>query len=573
MNVDRSMRSDPVLELARRGAVRLAFGGGLLLTAVSAIQIISGESSGAETLVASLLTVCASTVMLRQERPNVIALLLFIAVVAVGFEAYAASQHATEYLAGIGSEVVVFGLGLLAVFIARERPRIVAAGFLLAAIVIVAIAQVGLNGWTLEIVSDSVVVVAVLGTVMYLVIKVLDSLAISQSRYSDLASVIPVATFEFDISRLMTSIGTLAQGPEEPQPVDEYLLTLVPLVRLSYTNRTADAMAESFGVWDEFVAGPNVVRVREVAASMIGALVAGKTDGSGEVTFTRVDGSDRDYVYHWSLARVAGLSAPHRFVLAATDVTRLRQAEHELERQLREREQFVASVSHELRTPLTSIMGLTEELVNRPGDFDAAERAELLGIVASETRDVVDIVEDLLVTARAEAGQLAMNLELCELGAEAERVGDLLGGVSTTAAPVWTRADPGRLRQVLRNLVSNAHRHGGEDVRIVVRRESRWAVAEVRDSGDALPPEVRERIFEPYQRANALGPIGSVGLGLHVARVLARLMGGDLSYRHDGAEAVFRLELPVSDEHLDVGVGGEIEERSGTGDVATLDQI
>lgn len=565
------MRSDPVLELARRSAVRIAFGGGLVLATVSLVQVVVGESTGVETLVASLLGVGAALVVMRQERPNVIALLFVIAAIAIGFETYAAVRHATHFLAGIGSEVVVIGLGVLAVFIARERPRAVAAGFLVAAVVIVAVGQVGLNGWTLEIVSDAVVVVAVLGTVMYLVIRVLDSLAVSRSRYSDLASVIPVATFEFDISRLMSQIGRLTRSTEAARPIDEFYRELMPLVRLSYTNRTADAMAETFGVWDDFVAGPNISRVREVAESMLRSLIAGGTVGSGEVTFVRLDGSERDYVYDWSLGRVAGRAVPHRFVLVATDVTRLRQAEHELERQLEERDQFVASVSHELRTPLTSIMGLTEELVDRPGDFDADERAELLGIVASETRDVVDIVEDLLVTARAEAGQLTMTLEPCDLGVEARRIGDLLGGVVAEAETAWTRADPVRLRQVLRNMISNAHRHGGEGVRIVVRREAGSAVAEVRDSGDPLAPEVRERIFEPYERASALGAVGSVGLGLHVARLLARLMGGDISYHHDGTEAIFRLELPELDEQLDVGVGGEVEEGRRTRDVTSLD--
>ena len=106
-------------------------------------------------------------------------------------------------------------------------------------------------------------------------------------------------------------------------------------------------------------------------------------------------------------------------------------------------------------------------------------------------------------------------------------------------------ADPGRLRQVLRNLVSNAHRYGGDNVRILVLETNGSAVAEVRDSGGPLPAEEQERIFLPYERSQGSAVVGSVGLGLHVARLLARLMGGDLTYDHSGAEAIFRLELPA----------------------------
>ena len=224
-------------------------------------------------------------------------------------------------------------------------------------------------------------------------------------------------------------------------------------------------------------------------------------------------------------------------------MTRLRQTEHELARQLEERDQFVASVSHELRTPLTSIVGLTEELVDRPQAFGDAEQAELLGIVAAEARDVADIVEDLLVTARAEAGQLNVNPAPCELESEARRVADLLGGVDMVTEESWTNADPVRLRQVMRNLLSNAGRHGGPNVRAVVRCDEGMATFEVFDDGPPLPDDERERIFMPYERVGSGGVVGSVGLGLHVARVLARLMGGDLTYDHDGRESVFRLEL------------------------------
>ena len=100
---------------------------------------------------------------------------------------------------------------------------------------------------------------------------------------------------------------------------------------------------------------------------------------------------------------------------------------------------------------------------------------------------------------------------------------------------------------MLRNLVSNAFRHGGPSVRMNVVADSTHAVFAIRDDGDALPPSERERIFEPYERAGGGAAVESVGLGLHVARLLARKMGGDLTYDHDGSDTIFKLELPLTD--------------------------
>ncbi len=569
------MRSDPVLELARRGAVRLAAGGGIALSIASLAQVIAGEPGGIVTLSAAVPTTVLAIVMLRQKRPNVIALLSMIAMFAVIAEVYAAVNGMTEYVSGIGAEVVVVGLGVLSVFIARERPRLVAAGFMGATLIVVVVAQVALNGVSLEIATDAVIAMSVLGTIMYLVVRVMDSLTISQSRYSDLASVIPVATFEFDVSGVMARLGSLSRITPASSSADEVYTEMMGLFRLSFTNRTADSMAELFGIWEDFIAGPNLDSARDVASSVLMSLRRGEMTGSGEATFICNDGLKRDFFFQWVLGSVAGRSVPDRLVLASTDVTRLRDAERELGQQLKKRDQFVASVSHELRTPLTSIMGLTEELVGRPADFDADERNELLQIIATETRDVVDIVEDLLVAARVDSGQLAVNPEPCNLAEEARRVAEVLGNVEVQADAIWTYADPVRLRQVLRNLVSNAHRYGGSEIRARIRAEDGWAVAEVRDTGNPLPDEMRLRIFEPYESGAHGRVTGSVGLGLHVARTLSRLMGGDLSYTHDGTEAVFRLELPLDSSHeeLDVGAGGEVEESSGTGYVAPLDQI
>ena len=113
------------------------------------------------------------------------------------------------------------------------------------------------------------------------------------------------------------------------------------------------------------------------------------------------------------------------------------------------------------------------------------------------------------------------------------------------AGPVVAWADPLRLRQILRNLLSNAERYGGTNVEIEVEHLNRFVVVRVRDDGTGVPPEHREAIFEPYVRGGGDSALpGSLGLGLAVSRRLARLMGGDLTYRWDGS-SIFELTLPT----------------------------
>ncbi len=548
-------RSASILELARRSAVRLVAGGAGALSIASIIQVILGDLGGAITLAAAIPTGAVAVVMLRQERPNVVGLLALVSAFAIATEIYAAIDGQTQYVNSVGAELVVFSIGILSVFIARKRPWPIAVGHLGGSALIVVVSQLHLNGPTLEIATDIVVMLATLGTLMYIVIRVIESLSASEARYSDLADVIPVATIELDVSRVMDRIAAL-QSPDLVAGTvhgdhDVSYEELVSLVRMSFSNRYSNGLADSFGKWNEFAVGPNAEAFRREAIDVVMSARQGVNAGAGEISVERLDGALQHFIYRWFFGQVDGRSDPGALVIAATDVTDLRQVEQELERQLIERDQFVASVSHELRTPLTSIMGLTDELVERPEAFDPHEQAELLGIVAAETRDVVNIVEDLLVAARAESGHLQINLGPYDLAAEALRLADLLGGKADAGDPVWATTDPVRLRQIVRNLLSNANRYGGSDVRMRVRQEGDRALFEVRDDGEPLPDESRERIFQAYERAGEQGAMGSVGLGLYVARLLARLMDGDLTYDHDGTDAIVALSLPLSAVKVD----------------------
>jgi signal transduction histidine kinase len=193
---------------------------------------------------------------------------------------------------------------------------------------------------------------------------------------------------------------------------------------------------------------------------------------------------------------------------------------------------------------LTAVLGLTYEMAGE--DMGDPERRELTQMVFGQAEEMAYIVEDLLVAARAEIGTVSVEPSTVELG---EELRVALEGVQMTSIETPTGlptvfADPMRVRQILRNLLTNVDRYGGETRRILGGQVDERAWIEIRDDGPGVTAQDAGRIFEPYVTAHT-GVAGSVGLGLSVARQLAVLMGGSLSYRREGDESVFRLELPV----------------------------
>ena len=200
--------------------------------------------------------------------------------------------------------------------------------------------------------------------------------------------------------------------------------------------------------------------------------------------------------------------------------------------------EFVSMVSHELRTPLTGIAGFTEALRESWRSLPPEEVEEFLSIMRRETDHLADLVEDILVIPRLEAGQLRLepqpvnvaevSAEVCEtiLKGEKEYSIELPGDVDVAADPV-------RLRQILRNLVENARKYGGDQILIEgeLAPQGMYMIV-VNDNGKGVPEEATERIFEHFEqlsKGDARLQQG-VGLGLPIARKLARAMGGDLWY-------------------------------------------
>jgi signal transduction histidine kinase len=252
-------------------------------------------------------------------------------------------------------------------------------------------------------------------------------------------------------------------------------------------------------------------------------------------------------------ARHDGLGRLDRVIGVAADVSERVAAEDALANLVRSKDEFVATIAHELRTPLTAVVGLAEELRSSQQLFNLAEMEEFIGMIADQSHEVASIVEDLLVVARSDIGKVTVVSEEVDLHRAIEGVLAETNhlripstrSVSVEGEPIYAIADPQRVRQILRNLVTNAYRYGGEQIWIELATDTSWAKIVVADSGSGIPEREWETIFEPFARAHdALGQPGSIGLGLSVGRKLAEAMGGGLVYRNGRGRSEFELSLP-----------------------------
>lgn len=215
------------------------------------------------------------------------------------------------------------------------------------------------------------------------------------------------------------------------------------------------------------------------------------------------------------------------------------------------RDQFIAGVSHELRTPLTSIYGLSSVLADR-SRLDESVEEELIQLLIGSAADLTRMVDDLITAARHQTGDLGYNLtevHIADLINEMTPVLESLTGkiqvlLEETDAEVI--ADPLRFRHLLRNLIDNADRHGGSNVRLLGRRLGDRYRIEVADDGPGVPEHRVDCIFDPYvHTGEAALTTGSIGLGLSVAKTLATGMGASLWYEREGGWSRMVLELDI----------------------------
>jgi signal transduction histidine kinase len=214
------------------------------------------------------------------------------------------------------------------------------------------------------------------------------------------------------------------------------------------------------------------------------------------------------------------------------------------------KDSFVADVSHELRTPLTGIYGFA--LALEDGDDLNPPEKELVGLIVTEAAELSRMVDDLVAAGRIEADAISYNLGPVELASEIEEVIRPFKrrGISVEVDNVGlsVRADRLRLRQLLRNLVSNAAKYGGTDIAVTAYTVGDRVVIEVIDDGPGVSAEVEDRMFTRYVHDGGSAVLqGSVGLGLAIARTFAEGMDGSLEYKRINDLTIFEVTLPSAD--------------------------
>jgi signal transduction histidine kinase len=217
-----------------------------------------------------------------------------------------------------------------------------------------------------------------------------------------------------------------------------------------------------------------------------------------------------------------------------------------------ERGYVMGTVAHELRNDLTPVVGLAMVLADETSAIGRSDLAEIASTIASQGMDATDTVQDLLTVARLERESLGLNIESVDLSSEVDRVvrRTTPASIEVDYSEAHVMADPVRVRQIIRNLSTNAVKYGGDEVRIeIAATESDRCHVIVRDNGRGIPPDEINVVFEPFGRGQlGRGNTESVGLGLWIARQLARAMGGELSYRREPGWTVFDLSLPFTAE-------------------------
>ena len=221
------------------------------------------------------------------------------------------------------------------------------------------------------------------------------------------------------------------------------------------------------------------------------------------------------------------------------------------------RSQFVSNASHELKTPLTTMKILLENLIYQP-DMPAELRGEFMQDMNHEIDRLTNVVTDLLTLTQADSHQTPLQIERVDLSALVEDALHLLRpaadkrdqALNAAIAPgLLTECDPGKIRQIVTNLVDNALKYtpDGGEVTVRLTDQGETVALSVTDNGVGIPDDDQAHIFDRFYRVDKARSraTGGTGLGLSIVRQMVSMHGGEISVASaPGKGSTFTVTLP-----------------------------
>jgi PAS domain S-box-containing protein len=288
-----------------------------------------------------------------------------------------------------------------------------------------------------------------------------------------------------------------------------------------------------------------------------------------DIPIIHADGEER-ILNSWADVVLDDAGSVVRVVGTSQDITERKRAEAELrnakdaaEGANRAKSEFLANMSHEIRTPMNGVLGMTGLLLDTPLNKEQKEFAETIQLSGEA---LLTIVNDILDFSKIEAGKLELEIQDMDLAHAVRGTVELLKETATSKGleldasidpdvPVLLRADRGRIRQVLINLLGNAIKftaHGKVELRISVDRQSEETASlrfRITDTGIGINAETQARLFQAFTQADGSTTrrYGGTGLGLAICKELVEKMRGDIGVESSpgaGSTFWFTLELP-----------------------------
>jgi PAS domain S-box-containing protein len=274
-------------------------------------------------------------------------------------------------------------------------------------------------------------------------------------------------------------------------------------------------------------------------------------------------GVTRDITERKKAERDLQVYKDHLEELVELRTTELSEARDQAQAANRAKSAFLANMSHELRTPLTAVIGFAQVMSHSPST--SAKERENLGIILRSGEHLLTLINDILDLSKIEAGRVELDQQDLDLGellrdvtdmmrGRAEAKGLLLVVEQSPAFPRFANTDPGKIRQIIINLIGNAVKFtqaGQVTIRLDASRTSKGQLLklEVEDTGRGIAEEDLEAVFQPFVQIQSKSrTTEGTGLGLAITRQYVQMLGGTISVdSRFGKGSCFRLAIPVGE--------------------------